>query len=63
MAMKDPCDKCGKNDVTFIAVSSDHKHMLEVCDDCFLTLSEEGKWYFAPAEPELPRKQSLPKSA
>jgi hypothetical protein len=54
---------CGKNEITFIAVSSDHKHMLEVCDDCFLTLSEEGHWYFAPAEPELPRKRSLPKSA
>jgi hypothetical protein len=63
MAMKDPCDKCGQNEITFIAISSDHKRMLEVCDDCFLTLSEEGKWYFAPAEPEMPRKRSLPKSA
>jgi protein-arginine kinase activator protein McsA len=63
MAMKDPCERCQEKPVSFIAVSRDYKRMLEVCDDCFLTLSDEGNWYFSPAEPELTRKPSLPKSA
>ena len=61
--MKDPCDRCGQATIAFIAISSDHERMLEVCDDCFLTLSDEGNWYFSPAEPEINRKRSLPKSA
>ncbi|MEX2237980.1 MAG: hypothetical protein WEB00_10640 [Dehalococcoidia bacterium] len=51
--MDDKCERCGLHPAAFIAVSTDYKRKLEVCDECFIPLSEEGGWFFAPATPEV----------